>query len=251
MSTPSPLQRWRQELAQQLERWALALRAAPAAASSADPDRSDRSGRSVPQASLAESAPAPTNQPADAADAAAGTAPTSDVTDPEDQCPASRPPLSLEQAVRQRSLRLLQREAADALAALAGAHALVSSARFSQLQELRQQVAAGAMPQDMLNTLAADYQGWHSDQVRLFDALALVLRMRIPRGKALDQVGETLQQQCLEHLASLSADYQRGLLERQLQQQPAASSGDASSGSSGEDAAGDRDQDQPPQPAGG
>ena len=203
---------------------------------------------------LAESAPGPTNQPADAADAAAGTAPTSDVTDatdPEDQCPASRPPLSLEQAVRQRSLRLLQREAADALAALAGAHALVSSARFSQLQELRQQVAAGAMPQDMLNTLAADYQGWHSDQVRLFDALALVLRMRIPRGKALDQVGETLQQQCLEHLASLSADYQRGLLERQLQQQPAASSGDASSGSSGEDAAGDRDQDQPPQPAGG
>ena len=248
MSTPSPLQRWRQELAQQLERWALALRAAPAAASSADPDRS---GRSVPQASLAEPAPAPTSQPADAADAAAGTAPTSDVTDPEDQCPASRPPLSLEQAVRQRSLGLLQREAADALAALAGAHALVSSARFSQLQELRQQVAAGAMPQDMLNTLAADYQGWHSDQVRLFDALALVLRMRIPRGKALDQVGETLQQQCLEHLASLSADYQRGLLERQLQQQPAASSGDASSGTSGEDAAGDRDQDQPPQPAGG
>lgn len=148
---------------------------------------------------------------------------------PEEQCPASRPPLSLEQAVRQRSLVLLQREAADALAALAGAHALVSSARFSQLQELRQQVAAGTMPQDMLNALAADYQGWHSDQVRLFDALALVLRMRIPRGKALDQVGANLQEQCLEHLASLSADYQRGLLERQLQQ-PAARSGDGTDG---------------------
>ncbi len=126
--------------------------------------------------------------------------------------------------MQQRSLVLLQREAADALAALAGAHALVSSARFSQLQELRQQVTSGVMPQDTLNALAADYQGWHSDQVRLFDALALVLRMRIPKGKALDQVGANLQEQCLQHLASLSADYQRGLLERQLQQ-PSSRSG--------------------------
>jgi hypothetical protein len=131
-------------------------------------------------------------------------------------CPATREPLSVEQAVLERSLSVLRREAADALAALGSAHALVSSARFSQLQEVRQRVAEGQLPQEALQTMAADYQGWQSDQVRLFDALALVLRMRIPKGMALEQVGEDLEEQARHHLTSLAVEYQRGLLAQQF-----------------------------------
>ncbi|MCP9927020.1 hypothetical protein [Cyanobium sp. CH-040] len=146
-------------------------------------------------------------------------------------CPATREPLSVEQAVLERSLGVLRREAADALAALGSAHALVSSARFSQLQEVRQRVAAGQLPQDALQTMAADYQGWQSDQVRLFDALALVLRMRIPQGTALEQVGEELEPQARQHLASLAAEYQRGLLAQQFR--PAGEPGGAASDADG------------------
>ncbi|MGL6135097.1 MAG: hypothetical protein ACRC1L_13055 [Prochlorococcaceae cyanobacterium] len=131
-------------------------------------------------------------------------------------CPATREPLSVEQAVLERSLSVLRREAGDALAALGSAHALVSSARFSQLQEVRQRVADDQLPQEALQTMAADYQGWQSDQVRLFDALALVLRMRIPKGMALEQVGESLEEQARHHLTSLAVEYQRGLLTQQF-----------------------------------
>jgi hypothetical protein len=144
-------------------------------------------------------------------------------------CPATREPLSVEQAVLERSLSVLRREAADALAALGSAHALVSSARFSQLQEVRQRVAEGQLPHEALQTMAADYQGWQSDQVRLFDALALVLRMRIPKGMTLEQVGEDLEEQARHHLTSLAVEYQRGLLAQQFR--PSQNSGGDRSGS--------------------
>jgi hypothetical protein len=144
-------------------------------------------------------------------------------------CPATREPLSVEQAVLERSLSVLRREAADALAALGSAHALVSSARFSQLQEVRQRVAEGRLPQEALQTMAADYQGWQSDQVRLFDALALVLRMRIPQGMALEQVGEELEEQARQHLATLAVEYQRGLLAQQFRP-PGGAGGPAGAG---------------------
>ncbi|MGB5135886.1 MAG: hypothetical protein WBN89_12005 [Prochlorococcaceae cyanobacterium] len=183
---PRLLQEWRRWLAQQLRRWAAAL---------APP--------STPQLT-----PPPSLEP---------------LLSPLASCPATREPLSVEQAVLERSLGVLRREAADALAALGSAHALVSSARFSQLQEVRQQVTAGQLPDEALQTMAADYQGWQSDQVRLFDALALVLRMRIPQGMALEQVGEDLAPQARRHLASLAAEYQRGLLVQQFR--PAAGPG--------------------------
>jgi hypothetical protein len=149
-------------------------------------------------------------------------------------CPATREPLSVEQAVLERSLRVLRREAADALAALGSAHALVSSARFSQLQEVRQRVADGQLPQETLQTMAADYQGWQSDQVRLFDALGLVLRMRIPQGMALEQVGQELEEQARHHLSSLAVEYQRGLLAQQFRPAPRSGSDRSDLGEAGD-----------------
>jgi hypothetical protein len=118
-------------------------------------------------------------------------------------------------------MTLLRREASDALAALGSAHALVTSARLAQVQELRNQVAAGAAPADALMALAADYQGWQNDQVRLFDALAMVMRMRVPKGSVLDQMDSGMHEQAREHLTALSTEYQR----RQLMQRfPSSSS---------------------------
>jgi hypothetical protein len=127
-------------------------------------------------------------------------------------CPATREPLSVEKAVLSRDLTVLKREAADALAALGAAHALVTSARLAQVQELRGRVESGEIGGDVLMSLAADYQGWQNDQVRLFDALALILRMRVPRGTVLDQVDPGLHDQAKSHLESLSLEYQRRLL---------------------------------------
>jgi hypothetical protein len=107
---------------------------------------------------------------------------------------------------------VLKREAADALAALGAAHALVTSSRLAQVQELRGRVESGELDGDALMALAADYQGWQNDQVRLFDALALVLRMKVPRGNVLDQVDPGLHDQARSHLESLSLEYQRRLL---------------------------------------
>ncbi len=130
--------------------------------------------------------------------------------------PASREPLTMEQAVLQRDMSLLKREAADALAALGAAHAMVTSSRLAQMQGLRHQVRAGQLPDQALISLVTDYQGWQNDQVRLFDALALVLRMRVPDGTTLEQVDPALRDQARAHLEALSLEYQRGLLMQQF-----------------------------------
>jgi len=134
--------------------------------------------------------------------------------------PASREPLTVEAAVLSRSMALLKREAADSLAALGAAHALVTSARLSQVQHVREQVEQGTAAGDALAALAADYQGWQNDQVRLFDAMALVLRMGVPTGTTLELVDPQLHEQARAHLASLSAEYQRGLLLEQFRDAP-------------------------------
>jgi hypothetical protein len=136
--------------------------------------------------------------------------------------PASREPLTVEAAVLSRSMALLKREAADSLAALGAAHALVTSARLSQVQHVREQVERGAAAGDALAALAADYQGWQNDQVRLFDAMALVLRMSVPTGTTLELIDPQLHEQARAHLASLSAEYQRGLLLEQFRDAPSA-----------------------------
>jgi hypothetical protein len=136
--------------------------------------------------------------------------------------PASREPLTVEAAVLSRSMALLKREASDSLAALGAAHALVTSARLSQVQHLRDQVERGTASVDALGALAADYQGWQNDQVRLFDAMALVLRMAVPNGTALELIDPQLHEQARAHLASLSAEYQRGLLMEQFRDAPSA-----------------------------
>lgn len=136
--------------------------------------------------------------------------------------PANREPLSVEQAVLGRTMALLKREASDSLAALGAAHALITSARLSQVQHLREQVERGTVPMEALGALAADYQGWQNDQVRLFDALGLLLRMAVPGGTALEQIDPHLHEQARAHLASLSAEYQRGLLNDQFRSSPSA-----------------------------
>ncbi|MFZ0408538.1 MAG: hypothetical protein WAM11_10580 [Cyanobium sp.] len=134
-------------------------------------------------------------------------------------CPGQRQPLSVEEAVLARDMSLLRREAADALAALGAAHALVTSARLAQVQHLRPLVEKGEVSGEALKALAADYQGWQNDQVRLFDALGLVMRMQVPPGRVLDQVDPALQDQARQHLASLSVEYQRRQLQHQIQRQ--------------------------------
>ena len=134
----------------------------------------------------------------------------------EAKCPGLREPLSVESAVLSRDLSVLKREAADALAALGAAHALVTSARLAQVQEVRNRFDKGEVADDVVGALAGDYQGWQNDQVRLFDALALVLRMRVPQGNVLDQVDPGLHQQARSHLEALSLEYQRRLLIEQF-----------------------------------
>jgi len=134
-------------------------------------------------------------------------------------CPGQRQPLSVEEAVLARNMSLLKREAADGLAALGAAHALVTSARLAQVQHLRPLVEKGEVPGDALRALAADYQGWQNDQVRLFDALALVMRMEVPQGLVLEQVDPALQEQARQHLSSLSVEYQRRQLQHQIRRQ--------------------------------
>lgn len=130
--------------------------------------------------------------------------------------PGVREPLSVEAAVLSRDMTVLKREAADSLAALGAAHALVSSDRLAQVQELRPRVMEGQASGEALMALAAEYQGWQGDQVRIFDALALVLRMRVPRGLVLDQLDPALQEQARSHLEALSVEYQRRLLAEQF-----------------------------------
>ena len=131
-------------------------------------------------------------------------------------CPGVREPLSVEAAVLGRDMTVLKREAADSLAALGAAHALISSARLAQVQELRPRVIEGQASGESLMALAAEYQGWQGDQVRIFDALALVLRMGVPRGLVLDQLDPGLHEQARSHLEALSVEYQRRLLAEQF-----------------------------------
>jgi hypothetical protein len=130
--------------------------------------------------------------------------------------PALRRPIPIEKAVLHHDLRVLRREAADALAALGAAHALVSSARLAQVQELRQQLGEGHVSEDTLLSLAADYQGWVNDQVRLFDALSLVMRMRIPAGRVLEQVDPAMRPQACSHLEMLCLEYERQQLNQRF-----------------------------------
>lgn len=130
--------------------------------------------------------------------------------------PGVRPPLSVERAVLSRDLAVLKREATDALAALGAAHAVVTSARLAQVQNVRSEVQAGRIAEDDLVELAGDYQAWQNDQVRLFDALALVLGMPVPEGRAFDQIDASLTAPARAHLSALAAEYQRRLLSDQF-----------------------------------
>lgn len=144
-----------------------------------------------------------------------------DLADDAPLTPALRRPIPIEKAVLNHDLRVLRREAADALAALGAAHALVSSARLAQVQELRQQIGEGRVSEDTLLSLAADYQGWVNDQVRLFDALSLVMRMRVPAGRVLEQVDPSMRPQACNHLEMLCLEYERQQLNQRYPRESA------------------------------
>lgn len=136
------------------------------------------------------------------------------------QRPGVRLPLSVERAVKNRDLSVLRREAADALAALGSAHALVTSARLAQLQGVVAALEQGNSSEETLNALTVEYQAWQSDQVRLFDALRLVLAIEVPRGRTLDQIDPRFHDAALNHLGALSIEYQRLLLAEQFRPEP-------------------------------
>ena len=129
-------------------------------------------------------------------------------------------PADDDKVVRNRDLSVLKREASDALAALGAAHAVVSSARLAQIQTIRTEVDRGTVEQDALIEVAGDYQAWQNDQVRLFDALALVLGITVPEGSAFDQIDEEMEAAAAEHLNALTAEYQRRLLTDQFEAGP-------------------------------
>ena len=158
----------------------------------------------------------PATDPAAGPHAVQGPDPAADQGDAAPLTPALRRPIPIEKAVLNHDLRVLRREAADALAALGAAHALVSSARLAQVQELRQRIGEGQVSEDTLLSLAADYQGWVNDQVRLFDALSLVMRMRIPAGRVLEQVDPAMRPQACNHLEMLCLEYERQQLNQRF-----------------------------------
>ena len=188
---------WRSRLAEVLIRWGSALQ----------PTRSLLSAAPMP-VEAAEPVPPdqPVERPPDHRRQAAAA-----------KLPGVRAPLSIERAVRSRDLTVLKREACDALAALGAAHAVVTSARLAQIQSLRSEVDRGEASEDDLVDLAGDYQAWQNDQVRLFDALALVLGMGVPDGRAFDQIDTGMKQAAQAHLAALAAEYQRRLLSEQFE----------------------------------
>lgn len=53
--------------------------------------------------------------------------------------------------------------------------------------------------------------------MRLFDALALVLGMAVPEGRAFDQIDEEMAEAAEAHLNALAAEYQRRLLSDQFE----------------------------------
>ena len=200
-ASSSLVRRWRLRLGRRLRRWGEALAPSPQGPGSALPaPAAPPLVRPVPELNR----PRPPRNPL-----LAPSAPTR-------QLPGVREPLSVEQAVRGRALTVLRRETADALAALGAAHALVASARFTQLQEVRQQVERGQATEEDLATMAADYLGWQGDQVRLFDALSMVLGMRVPPARALDLIDPSVRGAAQAHLNSLMVEYQRRLLDHQF-----------------------------------
>ena len=182
---------WRSRLADTLIRWGAAL----------------QSGRSLPPPPLAALAVPPSAVGEADHRQQAATA----------KLPGVRAPLSIERAVRSRDLTVLKREACDALAALGAAHAVVTSARLAQIQSLRSEVDRGEASEDDLVELAGDYQAWQNDQVRLFDALALVLGMAVPDGRAFEQIDDGMEEAAQAHLSALAAEYQRRLLSEQFE----------------------------------
>jgi hypothetical protein len=110
---------------------------------------------------------------------------------------------------------------------------MVTSTRLAQIQGLRHQVRVGQLPDQALIALVTDYQGWQNDQVRLFDALAMVLRMRVPEGSTLEQVDPVLREQARAHLEALSVEYQRGLLMQQFDGQNGVDDDDEPDGNDG------------------
>jgi hypothetical protein len=88
-----------------------------------------------------------------------------------------------------------------------------------------------------------DYQGWQNDQVRLFDALAMILRMRVPEGSTLEQVDPVLREQARAHLEALSVEYQRGLLMQQFDGQNGVDDDDEPDGNDGLEGDGPRNPD--------
>ena len=205
----SLLRHWRVRLGRRLLRWGEALAPSPPPPTLASPLPVAPVARAVPELNRPRAARSPLLAP---------SAPTR-------QLPGMREPLSVEQAVRGRDRPVLRREAADALAALGAAHALVASARFTQLQDLRQQVERSQATEEDLATMAADYLGWQGDQVRLFDALSMILAMRVPPARALDLIDPSVRGAAQAHLGSLTVEYQRRLLDHQLGGETAATEG--------------------------
>lgn len=199
----SLVRRWRVRLGRRLLRWGEALAPSP------PPPPPPTLATPQPTAPVARAVPDLNRPRAPRNPLLAPSAPTR-------QQPGVREPLSVEQAVRGRDLTVLRREAADALAALGAAHALVASARFTQLQDLRQQVERSQATEEDLATMAADYLGWQGDQVRLFDALSMVLAMRVPLARALDLIDPSVRGAAKSHLGSLTVEYQRRLLDHQF-----------------------------------
>lgn len=193
---------------------ASATRGAMAAARPSDPARDPAAHRTSDSAT--DSATDTATDTAAGPDAVQGPDPAADQGDAAPLTPALRRPIPIEKAVLNHDLRVLRREAADALAALGAAHALVSSARLAQVQELRQRIGEGQVSEDTLLSLAADYQGWVNDQVRLFDALSLVMRMRIPAGRVLEQLDPAMRPQACNHLEMLCLEYERQQLNQRF-----------------------------------
>jgi len=88
---------------------------------------------------------------------------------------------------------------------------------LAQLQSLRSSVENGEATDDDLADLGSDYQAWQNDQVRLFDALALVMGMAVPEGRTFDLIDGEMAEAARAHLEALAAEYQRRLLTEQFE----------------------------------
>jgi hypothetical protein len=88
---------------------------------------------------------------------------------------------------------------------------------LAQIQNLRSNLEQAGFEEQDLADLAGDYQAWQNDQVRLFDALALVLGMAVPEGRAFDQIESEMLEAAEAHLNALAAEYQRRLLSDQFE----------------------------------